>query len=28
VQLFDFKEYGDTFILGAMDEIVENVETN
>jgi dynein heavy chain len=25
---FEFKEYGDTFILGAMDEIVENVEQN
>lgn len=25
---FEFKEYGDTFVLGAMDEIVENVETN
>jgi len=27
-QKFDFKEYGDTMILGAMDEIVEFVETN
>jgi len=25
---FEFKEYGDTFVFGAMDEIVENVETN
>lgn len=27
-QKFEFKEYGDTQILGAMDEIVENVEAN